>query len=139
MKQIQIQLYPPERPHWHGDIKKHWRSSGIFIVNFEKIPLFFLVFALLNLGKCFRLRLPTEIKVQTIKNYKTCKHRHKVCHINQTGQTTTLKETCFETYLKSKSMDWFLYHIGLRHERVKSMQIAGFEQTSTKFIKIIVL
>ena len=26
------------------DIKKHWRSSGVFIVNFKKIPYFFLVF-----------------------------------------------------------------------------------------------
>ena len=44
LKQIQVKLYPPERPHWHGDIKKHWRSSGVFIVNFEKISFFFLLF-----------------------------------------------------------------------------------------------
>ena len=43
LKQIQVQLHPPERPHWHGDIKKHWRSYGVFIVNFEKIPQLFLV------------------------------------------------------------------------------------------------
>ena len=44
LKQIQVQLSLPERPHWHGDIKKHWRFSGIFIVTFEKIPHLFLVF-----------------------------------------------------------------------------------------------
>ena len=36
LKKIQLQLYPPEWPHGHGDIKKHWHSSGVFIVNFEK-------------------------------------------------------------------------------------------------------
>ena len=41
---IQVQLYPPEWPHWNGDIKTHWRSSGVVIVNFEKIPYLFLVF-----------------------------------------------------------------------------------------------
>ena len=41
LKQIQVQLYPPEQPHWHGDTKKYWHSSGFFIVNFEMIPLFF--------------------------------------------------------------------------------------------------
>ena len=25
----------------------------------------------------------------TSKNYKTCKHMYKLCHINQTGQSTT--------------------------------------------------
>ena len=44
LKQIQVHLYAPEQPHWHGDIKKHWHSSSVFIVNFEKIPYFFLVF-----------------------------------------------------------------------------------------------
>ena len=36
LKQIHTHLYLPEGPHWHGDIKKHWHSSGVFIVNFEK-------------------------------------------------------------------------------------------------------
>ena len=34
----------PERPHWHEDIKKHWLRSGVSIVNFENIPLLFLVY-----------------------------------------------------------------------------------------------
>ena len=42
LKQIQVQLYPPERPQWYGDIKKHRRSFGVFIDNFEKIPYLFL-------------------------------------------------------------------------------------------------
>ena len=38
LKKILAQLYTPERHHWYGDIKKHWRSSDVFIVNFGKIP-----------------------------------------------------------------------------------------------------
>ena len=71
----------PERPHWHEDVKKHWRCSSI---------------SLLNFGKCCRLGLPAEIKVQTSKNYETCKNRYKLWHINQTGQTTIWKETRIE-------------------------------------------
>ena len=44
MKQINVHLYPPERPHWHGDIRKHWSFSGVFISNFDKIPHLYLVF-----------------------------------------------------------------------------------------------
>ena len=44
LKQIHVQLYPREGSQWHGHIKKHWCSSGVFIVNFDKIPHFFLVF-----------------------------------------------------------------------------------------------
>ena len=46
--------------------------------------------------KCCALGLPAEIKVQTSKNYETCKGRCKLCHINQTDQTTTWKENCIE-------------------------------------------
>ena len=46
-------------------------------------------------GECYRLGLPTEIKVQTSKNYEICKGRCK-SYINQTDQTTTWKETCVE-------------------------------------------
>ena len=38
LKQIQVQLHPPERPQRHGDITKHQRSSGVSTINFEKIP-----------------------------------------------------------------------------------------------------
>ena len=76
----------PERLHWDGDIKKHWRCSGVFIVNFKKIPHLFLVF------DC----LPGKIKVQTSKNYETFKDRYKLCHINHTDQTKAWKETCIK-------------------------------------------
>ena len=75
LKQIQVQLYPQEEPHWHGDIKKHWHSSGVFIVSFEKIPQLFL-----------------EIKVKASKSYETFKHRYKLCHINQMAQIARWKE-----------------------------------------------
>ena len=40
-------------------------------------------------GECYWMGLPTEIKVQTSKNYETCKGRCRSYHINQTDQTTT--------------------------------------------------
>ena len=64
------------------------------------------------------MRLPAEMKVQASKNYETCQRRYKLCQINQTGQSTTWKETCIEF--------------------IESMQIVGFEQTSAKFIEIFV-
>ena len=117
LKQIHVQMYPPERPQWHGDIKKHWRFSPVFIANFDKIPHFLFIISLLNLGKCCWLLLPAVIKVQTNKNYETCKQRYKLCNINETGQSTTWKETRIV---------------------LKCMQTVGFQQTSTKFIEIFV-
>ena len=32
------------RTTWHEDIKKHWHSSGVSIINFEKVPHLYLVF-----------------------------------------------------------------------------------------------
>ena len=46
--------------------------------------------------KFYQLGLPVEIKVQKSKSYETCKDRCKLSHINQTGQTTTWKETSIE-------------------------------------------
>ena len=43
----------------------------------------------LEFWKCCQLGLPAEIKEQTGKNDETCKGRCKLCHVNQTGQTTT--------------------------------------------------
>ena len=43
LKQIHVKLYLPERPHWHGNIRKHWHFSGVFIVNFEMISHLFVV------------------------------------------------------------------------------------------------
>ena len=70
-------------------LKRFYTFSWHFTVEFEA---------------CYRLGLPTEIKVQTSKNYETCKSRCKSYHINQTDQTTTWKETCveFKKYAKCK-------------------------------------
>ena len=43
----------------------------------------------LEFWKCCQLGLLAEIKEQTGKNDETCKGRRKLCHVNQTGQTTT--------------------------------------------------
>ena len=70
------------------------RSSGVFKLWQDSTPL--LSISLLNLGKCCRLRLPAVSKVQTNRNYETCEHVYKLCNINQTGQSTTWKETRIE-------------------------------------------
>ena len=108
----------PERLHWHEDIKKHWNRSGVSIINFEKIPQLFLVFiSWISGSDCCRLGFPAEIKVQTSKNYETCKDRRKLRHqVNQ---------------------------VKLQHEKkpalnLISIQSVGFEQTFMKFIEIFV-
>ena len=102
MKQIQVQLYPPKQPHWHGVIKKHWRSFGVFLVNFEKIPHLFLFGELLP--PAFTSRNQSTDKW----NYETCQHMHELCHINQTVQSTACMSVaisdssyglCFDLYL----------------------------------------
>ena len=62
-----------------------WKNSTLFLIN-----------SLLNFRKCCQLHLPAEIKVQTSKEYERCKHRYKLCHIKQTGPSTTWKETCIK-------------------------------------------
>ena len=57
----------------------------------------------MNSGKCCRLRSPAEIKVQTNKNSEICKHRYKLCCINQTGQSKTWEETSIKF---KKYVDW---------------------------------
>ena len=59
-------------------------------------------------GECCWLGLPTGIKVQTSKNFETCKDSCKSYHINQTDQTTTWKKKLVSN--------------------LKSMQNVGFEQ-----------
>ena len=75
LKQIHTHLYLPEGPHWHGDIKKHWHSSGVFIVNFDKIQHLFLVFHCWILGgggRHCQLHLPVSkpiyIKFKSIQS-----------------------------------------------------------------------
>ena len=40
--------------------RRQWRCSGVFIVNFERILLFFLVFLLLTLNKCISTEAHSE-------------------------------------------------------------------------------
>ena len=47
----------------------------------------FLAILLSNLGKCYQLSSPAEIKEQTGKNYVTCNDMYNLCNINQTDQT----------------------------------------------------
>ena len=58
----------------------------------------------LNFGKWYQLGLPAEIRVQIGKTYETCMDRCKLCHIKQTEQTTTWKETCiqFKIYVECR-------------------------------------
>ena len=73
----------------------------------------FLSISFLNFGNYCQLGLLTEIKVQTRKNYKTCKERCKLCNINQTGQTARWKKPA---------------------SNLLNMQSPGFKQTCMKFI-----
>ena len=88
-KQIHARLHPPERIYWHGEIKKHWSSSGAFIVNFDKIPHIFLVFHCWiwgSIATCvyqqwpkYKLKKITK-HVSTGKNYAILNKRVKVKH-----------------------------------------------------------
>ena len=117
LKQIYVQMYPTERPQWHGEIKKNWRFSPVFIANFDKIPHFLFIISLLNLGKCCWLLLPAVIKVQT---KKITKHA-------STGTNYAILTKRVKVQLEKKPVS-----------NLKSMQTAGFQQTSTKFIEIFV-
>ena len=57
-----------------------------------------------NLGSTASVGLSVEIKVQTCKNYATCKDTYKSYHISQTDKTTTWNETCieFKNYAKCR-------------------------------------
>ena len=114
MKQVQLQLYPPEWPLWHGDIEKHWSSPGVFIVNFEKMPHLFLVF------DCWIRGSIAGWVYQQISNCRQLKNaKHASAGTNYAILTKRVK---------------------VQHEKksVKSMEIVGFGQTSTKFIEIFV-
>ena len=90
LKQIYVQLYLPEGPHWHyGDIKKIeilLLSSLLTLTRFHSF----------SLGNCCWLCLPSEIKVQANENYETCEHRYKLCYIYQMSQSTTWRKTRIE-------------------------------------------
>ena len=115
-KRIQVQLYPPGRPHWHGDIKKHWRCSGVFIVSFEKIPQLFLVFHFWICG---------SVAGCVYKQRSTCRHVKITKHANTGTNYAILTK-----------------RVKVKHEKkpisnLKTMQ-TSFEKTSTKSIEIFV-
>ena len=112
MKQIQVQLYPPEQPYWHGDIKEHWHSSGVFIVNFEKNPHLSLVFHCWiwkSVASCIYQQRPN----QKIRNHASTGTNYAKLTKQEQKKKPTLNLNC--------------------------MLIVGFESTSTKFIEIFVL
>ena len=111
LKEIQVQLYLPEQSQWHGDFKKHWCSSGVFIVNFEIIP--HLSISLLNLGNCCKLCYQQRSKYRQVK---ITKHT-STCTIYAifTGSNYNMRRN--------------LYQI------LKIMQIVGFEQTLQNLLR----
>ena len=116
LKQTQVQLYPPERTHWNDDITKHWHFSGVFIVNFEKIPRLFLAFY------CWTRRSVSGCIYQKRLKYRQVKiTKHPSTGTNYAISTKQVK---------------------VQHEKkpvsnLKVIQILGFEQTSTKSIVIL--
>ena len=99
------------------DIKRHWCSSGVFTVNFEKIPQLFLAFHCWiweSVASCFYQQRSKYRQV------KITKHESK--------------GTNFAILTK-----W----VKVQHEtkpatNLKCMHIVGFEQRPTKFIEIFV-
>ena len=76
------------------------------LLTLKRFHSFSQYFTFLNFGKFCQLGLPAEIKVQTSNNYETCKDRCKLCHINQTGQTTTRNETCIKFINDAECRHW---------------------------------
>ena len=99
------------RLHWHEDIKKHRRHSGVSIVNFEEIPNLFLLFHSLILGSVDDWVYQQRSKYTEVKDMKHAR--------------TDANDAIFTKSVK------------LQHEKkpvsnLISMQSAGFEQ---KFMK----
>ena len=74
LKKIQVLLYPPKQPHWHGYIKKHvgvkthvpLLSSLLTLKRFHT----FLSISMLNFAKCCRLHIPAELKYRKVNIMK---------------------------------------------------------------------
>ena len=92
--------------------RRHWRCSAAFIVNFEQIFGSVLVFPLLNLNKYMPAGLPLR-KRSSISKILTLSWRRPLSNRNQSIDVLR------------KSMDWFLYDYGLRHERVQEQYVKG--------------
>ena len=101
-----------EQPHWHGDIKKHWSSSGVFIDSFEKIPHLFLVFQCWIWESVFGCFYRQRSKYRQVK---ITKHA-------STGTNYAILTKRVKTQYEKKPAS-----------NLKTMQILGFEQTFRKF------
>ena len=98
-------LYPPE---WLTPLDVPLVSSLLLLKRFYTSSKYFIF----EFGDVFLAAFTSR---DQSTNYKTCKHRYKLCHINQTGQSATWKKPVLN---------------------LKIMQIVGFEQKLTKFIEI---
>ena len=107
----------PEQPHWYRDIKKRWRRSGFFNVNFEKIPHLFSAFHCWIWG------------VLTVWLYQ---HRSKYRQVKITKHARTGANHILTNRIKLQLEKKLVSNL-------KSMQNVGFEQAFTKFIEIFVL
>ena len=99
------------RPHWHEDIKKQRRRSGVSIVNFEEIPNLFLLFHSLILGNVDDWVYQQRPKYTEVKVMKYAR--------------TDANDAIFTKLVK-------LQHENKPVSNLISMQSAGFEQ---KFMK----
>ena len=66
----------------------------------------FHTFSFAEFGGMFQAAFSTEIKVQKSKNYETCNHRYKLCHINHASQSAIWKETRIKFKKYSECSFW---------------------------------
>ena len=90
-------------------------SSLLTLKRFQNFSKYFIV----DFGEV--LPAAAEIKVKTSKNYKICKLRYKLSHINQTGQSMTWKET--RIGLKKYAKCWFWANIYEIYRDFRSVRI----------------
>ena len=88
----------PERPHI--DV-----ALTYLLLTFKRFHAFSLYF-IFEFGEVLPVEFAGVIKVQTGKNNETYKYACKLCHINQTDQTTTWKETCIEFKMYAECRLW---------------------------------
>ena len=101
-----------KRPHWHENINNQWWRSDVFIVNFEQIPHLFLVFLSWIWENVADWVYRRRSKGRDTNIIKHAKAGTKLCNINQTGQTTTRKETWSNLKrMQSKALSKYLWNV----------------------------
>ena len=75
---------------------KHWWLSDAFIVNFEQIPLLFLVFHSWIWESVAGWFYQRRSKGKDLNIMKQARAGAKLCNISLTGQTATWNKTCIE-------------------------------------------